>query len=61
MKLQQQPPDPIHDHLIEVVGVGSLVFFGVLMVFFGWLKYKDRNKPAGTKPRKRPRRRAKQN
>lgn len=59
MKLEQQAADPIRDHLIEVVGIGSLVLFGVLMVFFGWLKYKDRNKPAGTKPRKGPRRAAK--
>ena len=53
MKLQQQPADAIHDHLVEVIGIGGLVLFGVIMVFFGWLKYKDRNNPAGTKPRKR--------
>ena len=60
MKLEQQPADPIRDHLIEVVGVGSVVLFGVLMVFFGWLKYKNRNNPAGTKAKKRPRRKANQ-
>lgn len=60
MKLQQQAADPIRDHLIEVVGVGSLVLFGVLMVFFGWLKYKNRKNPAGTKPKKRPGRKARQ-
>lgn len=60
MKLEQQPVDPIRDHLIEVIGIGSLVLFGVLMVFLGWLKYKDRNKPAETKPKKRPKRTAKQ-
>lgn len=60
MKLEQQLIDPIRDHLIEVVGIGSLVLFGVLMVFFGWLKYKNRNNSAGMKPEKRPRRKANQ-
>ena len=53
MKLQQQPADALRDHLVEIIGIGSLVLFGVIMVFFGWLKYKDRNNPAGKKPRKR--------
>ena len=52
MKLQQQPAEALHDHLVEVVGIGGLVLFGVMMVFFGWLKYKDRNNSARTKPRK---------
>ncbi|MFC5510432.1 hypothetical protein ACFPOU_04725 [Massilia jejuensis] len=52
MKLQQQPTEALHDHLVEVVGIGGLVLFGVMMVFFGWLKYKDRNNSARTKPRK---------
>jgi len=59
MKLQQQLPDPIRGQLIEVVGIGSLVFFGLLMVFFGWLKYKDRNNPANKKKRKGSARNAK--
>jgi hypothetical protein len=46
MKLQQQLPDSIHGQLIEVMGIGSLVLFGLIMVFLGWLKYKDRNNPA---------------
>ncbi len=52
MKLQQQPAEALHDHLVEVVGIGGLVLFGVIMVFLGWLKYKDRNNSARTKPRK---------
>lgn len=49
---QQQLPDPIRDHLIEVIGIGSLVLVGVVMVFFGCLKYKDRNNPARKKQKK---------
>ena len=49
---KQQLPDPIRDHLIEVIGIGSLIFFGVVMVFFGWLRYKDRNNPARKKQKK---------
>jgi hypothetical protein len=41
MKLQQQLPDPIRGQLIEVVGISSLIFFGLMMVFFGWLKEKE--------------------
>lgn len=52
MKLQQQLPDPIRGQIIELVGIGSLVFFGLMMVFLGWLKYKDRNNPANKKKRK---------
>ena len=36
MKLQQQPAEALHDHLVEVVGIGGLVLFGVMMVFLGW-------------------------
>jgi hypothetical protein len=60
MKLQQQLPDSIHAQLIEVMGISSLVFFGLIMVFFGWLKYKDRNNPA-KKKRKGSARSAKKN
>jgi len=52
MKLQQQLPDPIRGQIIELVGIGSLVFFGLMMVFLGWLKYKDRNNTANKKKRK---------
>lgn len=60
MKLQQQPVDPIRDHLIEILGIGGMVLFGVIMVFLGWLKYKKRKKPAGTTLEKRPKRRVMQ-
>lgn len=53
MKLQQQPAEAVHDHLFEVIGIGGLVSFGVIMVFLGWLKYKDRDNSARTRPRKR--------
>jgi len=59
MKLQQPPVDAIHDRLFEVIGIGGLVLFGVVMVFFGWLKYKDRNNPPKTKARKRSKRKVK--
>ena len=52
MRQQRQLPDPLRDHLIEVIGIGSLVFFGMVMVFFGWLRYKDRNNPAPKKKKK---------
>jgi hypothetical protein len=53
MRLPQQHTEAIRNQLIEVIGIGALVLFGVIMVFLGWLKYKDRNKPAKTKPRQR--------
>lgn len=59
MKLQQQPVEAVHDQLLEVFGIGSLVSFGVIKVFFGWLKYKDRHNSARTKPRKRSKPKAK--
>jgi heme/copper-type cytochrome/quinol oxidase subunit 2 len=58
MKLQQQPTDAIRDRLVETIGIGALVLFGVIMVFFGWLKYRDRNNPTKTKPRKRSKNKA---
>ena len=59
MKRQQQPPDVFRDQLVEVIGIGTLVFFGLVMLFFGWLRYKDRNNPTRTKPQQRPQRKAK--
>lgn len=59
MKLQQQATDAARDHLIEMIGIGALVMFGVIMLFFGWLKYKDRNRPPRPKTRKSAKRRAK--
>ena len=59
MKLQQQPIDAIHDQLVEVIGIGALALFGVLMVFFGWLKYEDRKNSEGTKPSRRVKRKKK--
>jgi len=59
MKLQQQATDAARDHLIVMIGIGALVMFGVIMPFFGWLKYKNRNRPPGAKTRKSAKRRAK--
>jgi hypothetical protein len=58
MKLQQQLAEAIRGQVIEMIAIGGLVLFGVIMVFFGWLKYRDRNKPTRTKPvAPRPKRR----
>lgn len=59
MKLSQQQEDQLHDHLFELMGIGGLVFFGVVMVFLGWLKYKNRNTPPTTKPQQRSKSRKK--
>lgn len=59
MKLEQQPPEAIRDQLVEMIGIGGLVLFGVIMVFFGWLKYRDRNKHTKTKLQPGPRRKTK--
>jgi hypothetical protein len=52
MKLSQLQEEQLHDHLVEVMGIGGLV--GVVMVFLGWLKYKQRNNPPAMKTRQRP-------
>ena len=52
MSLEQQAADAAHAHLITMFGIAALVLFGVVMLFLGWLKYKDRNNPAKTKTHK---------
>lgn len=59
MKLSQQQEEQLHDHLFELMGIGGLVLFGVVMVFLGWLKYKNRNNPPTTKPHQRSKSRKK--
>lgn len=59
MKLQQQLPDAMREHLVEMIGIGALVLFGVVMVFFGWLKFRDRNNPKRTHPEPKSRRKRK--
>lgn len=53
MRLPQQAPEPLHENLFEVFGIIGLALFGMVMVFLGWLKYRDRNKRPGRKARKR--------
>jgi len=60
MRLPQQVPEPLHESLFEVFGIIGLAIFGMVMVFLGWLKYRDRNKPPGRKARKRTERNGKQ-
>lgn len=55
---QQQPRVTMPDGVLDVVGITGLVFFGLIMIFLGWLKYKDRNKPGKREPEKKARRRA---
>jgi hypothetical protein len=50
----------LHENLFEVFGIIGLAIFGMVMVFLGWLKYRDRNKPPGRKARKRTERNGKQ-
>jgi len=52
MSLKQQSADAVHAHLITMFGIGALVLFGVIMLFLGWLKYRDRNNPPKTKTHK---------
>jgi hypothetical protein len=59
MKLSQLQEEQLHDHLVEVMGIGGLVLFGVVMVFLGWLKYKNRNNRPVIKTQKRPKAKAK--
>jgi hypothetical protein len=59
MKLSQLQEEQLHDHLVEVIGIGGLILFGVVMVFLGWLKYKHRNNPPAMKTRQRPKAKAK--
>lgn len=59
MELSQQQEEQLHDHLFEVLGIGGLVLFGVVMVFLGWLKYKNRNNHPAPKLQKRPKSKAK--
>lgn len=49
MNVEQQSASEAHAHLIAMFGIGALVLFGVIMLFLGWLKYKDRNNPPKTK------------
>lgn len=44
--VQQQPSGSAREQIIEVSFIGALVLFGVVMVFLGWLKYRDRKKQA---------------
>ncbi|MDK6076285.1 MULTISPECIES: hypothetical protein [Massilia] len=60
MRLPQQPPEPLHENLFEVFGIIGLALAGMIMVFLGWLKYRDRNKPSGPKSRKRAKDKTKQ-
>ena len=53
MRLPQQAPEPLHENLFEVFGIIGLALAGMIMVFLGWLKYRDRYKRPGLKPRKR--------
>jgi len=52
MRLPTQPQQPLHENLFEVFGIIGLTIFGIIMVFLGWLKYRDRNKPSGPDNRK---------
>lgn len=58
MKLRQQLPEAISGQVIEMIAIGGLVLFGVIMVFFGWLKYRDRTKPTRTYPEPQKKRKA---
>ena len=52
MRVPQQPAEAIQDQLIALNTIAGLVLVGVVLVFLGWLKYKDRNNPT-KKSRKR--------
>lgn len=55
MKISQQPVESL-DQVSELFGIAGLVLFGVIMVFLGWLKYKDRGNVKTGNPRKRTKR-----
>ena len=49
-EIQQQPREVLRGELIELTAITSLVFFGLVMLFLGWLKYRDRKRPGQKKP-----------
>jgi hypothetical protein len=53
---QQQPRVTMPDGVLDVVGITGLVFFGLIMIFLAWLKYKDRNNPGKREPEKQAKR-----
>ena len=59
MKLPNASGDAAYDHLLAMIGIGGLVMFGIIMLFLGWLKFKDRNTPPGMKAGKRTKTRTK--
>lgn len=54
--LQQQPTEAVPDQVIEVTTIGALVFFAIVMVFIGYVKYRDRNGKAKKAAKRSPRR-----
>jgi hypothetical protein len=56
----QRPAEAIQDQLLELNTIALLILFGVVMVFLGWLRYKNRNSSGKTKPRKREKPQTKQ-
>jgi hypothetical protein len=58
MKLLQLPIESL-DQVSKLFGIAALVLFGVVMLFLGWLKYKDRDSPKVNTPQKRTKRKAK--
>jgi hypothetical protein len=58
MKLLQLPIESL-DQVSKLFGIAALVLFGCVMLFLGWLKYKDRDSPKVNTPRKRAKRKAK--
>ncbi len=58
--VQQQASGVAREQVIEVSAIGALLFFGVVMVFLGGLKYRDRkNKPRKGGAQRSPRGRKK--
>jgi hypothetical protein len=58
MKLLQLPIESL-DQVSKLFGIAALVLFGLVMLFLGWLKYKDSDSPKVNTSHKRTKRKAK--